>query len=175
MSTSLQFSGRVSARVGAALNLIFELTRVQCKYTGKGFSQVIGFIPETRELSPNEERLFKASLQFLKAGFAQRFEVLEAESEVLDFNQWVFAAQHYTEFVLTCTREMSEGEGHDRYETPPHPLGRVLTDLEQETVDTAMDFLVRSYAVKATDEVKQLLAKGGRIVTEDPDDDLADE
>jgi hypothetical protein len=166
----MSFAGRVSARVGASLNLVFELTRVQCKYSSYGFNQMVGFIPETRELSPNEERLFKASLGYLKAGFALKFERLETPAQVHEFNQWVFAAQHYVEFVLACTREMSEGEGHDRFESPPHPMGRVLTDLEQETVDMAMDYLVRAYTTPAADELVALLAKGAAIVGGDDED-----
>lgn len=170
MSTSLQFAGRVSARVGAALNLVFELTRVQCKYSGKGFSQVIGFIPETRELSPREERLFKATLGYLKAGFEQKFELLKTEAEVINFNQWVFAAQHYVEFVLTCTREQSEAEDSGRFEMPPHPLARVLTDLEQDTYDTAAEYLMRAYVTPAAPELEELLAKSAKIA-EDEDDE----
>lgn len=148
MSRSIQFGGRVSARLGAALSMVCELTRAQGKFSSDvGFHPAVGFMPKTRELSPVEEKLFTASLQYLKAGFQRRFTEVNSRTDAIEFSMWIYAANTYMDFVLTCTTEFDCKD----FDAPPHIVGRVLSELEQETADAAALFLISGYEVKMSD------------------------
>jgi hypothetical protein len=185
---SLQFTGRLSARLGSSLSMYFELTRATAHYTQAGFHPVVGFLPEPRVLSETELKLWTSCLKFLKAGFERNFKELSNKADALEFSMWIYAAHTLAEFILTVTRvvpaaELPESQGFGDQDgasmgvgpysvIPPHIETRKLTELEQETYEASLEFLCRSHFVTASDE---LLLQTAGMVKMGPDDGGSDD
>jgi hypothetical protein len=182
---SLSFAGRISARLGASMNLYFELTRAMALYTHQGFHPVVGFLPSPKILSASEKQLWTSCLQYLKAGFEEDRGVLTTKVDAIEFGMWVYAANSYIEFVIDVTREipppqaLEESDGYQAKNQgesmgigpyahiPPYREARQLTELEKQVYEAALSCIVRSHSTKASENVQLELAVSLRPETPD--------
>lgn len=172
---SISFEGRLSVRLGAALNLATEFARATAKYSKGGFHPQAGWIPETRELSPAEQRASDGAIAFLTAGFSRVFETVENKTQARDFCHWMAAANNYIGFCIACTQDYAEPDPDDPNhgygaELPPKILPRVLSAAELECYEAALAFVVRGWQIKVPEHMVCVLM-GARSDDEEDEDD----
>ena len=155
---TMTFEGRLSVRLGGALHLATEFARCTAKYSKGGFHPNYGYVPETRRLSPREARTHQAALQFLLEGFSVQFTEITTAVDAREFCQWTAAANNFVNFFLAATHGYNddvEQEPLGAYdaEQPPRIEPRVMTELEQETYDAALNFITQGWRVTVADEL----------------------